>query len=153
MKTVDVKVKKISKTATLPTYGTEYSACMDLYADLIGSGYEDGEVLIGPHETIKIGTGLAFQPPEGYCALIYARSGLATKNGLAPANCVGVADCDYRGEYIVALHNNSRIGCIVHQGDRIAQIMFIPYNQVSLTECDELDDTQRGDGGFGSTGK
>lgn len=152
---IDVKIKRLSNTATMPTYGSEKSACMDLYADF---GVEAIRVpsmtsrAIHPHETLKIGCGFAFQPPDGYCGLIFARSGLATKSGLAPANKVGVADEDYRGEYIVALHNHTDETQFVHHGDRIAQLMFVPYEHANLIESTSLDDTSRGDGCFGSTG-
>jgi dUTP pyrophosphatase len=106
-----------------------------------------------PHTTVKIGTGWAIQPPEGYCGLIFARSGLATKEGLRPANCVGICDEDYTGEYIVALHNDTDVAQVIYHGERIAQLVFMPYEQVSLIEVEELDPTERGDGGFGHTGK
>ena len=155
-----VKIKRLFDTAIMPTYGSAKAACMDLYANL---GYHDAMTVSGlaqkpnfveipPHSTAKIGTGFAFQPPEGYCGLIFARSGLATKQGLAPANKVGVCDEDYTGEYIVALHNDTDSEQYVHHGDRIAQLMFVPYEQASLIEVDELGKTERGSGGFGSTG-
>lgn len=146
---IDVKIKRLSETAITPTYGSEKAACMDLYADLRGNCGQ----IIAPHETVKISSGFAFQPPEGYVGLIFARSGISTKQGLRPANCVGVCDEDYRGDYTVPLHNDShRLQSIAH-GDRIAQLMFIPYEQANLIEVDELDSTDRGEGGFGSTGK
>lgn len=144
---IDVKIKRLSETATLPTYGSKKAAAMDLYADCPNG------LAIQPHETVKIGTGFAIQPPEGYCALILARSGMATKQGLAPANKVGLCDEDYTGEYIVSLHNHSDIPQVVHHGDRIAQLMFVPYEQANLIEVEKLDETERGSGGFGSTGK
>ena len=157
---LDVKIKCLSGTAIMPTYGSAKAACMDLYANL---GYHDAMTVNGlakkpnfieipPHSTAKIGTGFAFQPPEGYCGLIFARSGLATKQGLAPANKVGVCDEDYTGEYIVALHNDTDDIQLVHHGDRIAQLMFVPYEQANLVEVNELGKTERGSGGFGSTG-
>ena len=157
---LDVKIKRLSDIAIMPTYGSAKAACMDLYANL---GFHDAMTVNGlakkpnfveiePHTTVKIGTGFAFQPPEGYCGLIFARSGLATKQGLAPANKVGVCDEDYTGEYIVALHNDTDETQFVHHGDRIAQLMFVPYEQASLIEVDTLDETERGSGGFGSTG-
>ena len=157
---LNVKIKRLSDTAFMPTYGSAKAACMDLYANL---GYHEARsvdgikdypnfVEIPPHSTVKIGTGFAFQPPEGYCGLIFARSGLATKQGLAPANKVGVCDEDYVGEYIVALHNDTDSEQYVHHGDRIAQLMFVPYEQANLIEVDTLDETERGSGGFGSTG-
>ena len=157
---LDVKIKRLSDIAIMPTYGSTKAACMDLDANL---GYHDAMTVNGlakkpnfveiePHTTVKIGTGFAFQPPEGYCGLIFARSGLATKQGLAPANKVGVCDEDYTGEYIVALHNDTDSEQYVHHGDRIAQLMFVPYEQANLIEVDTLDETERGSGGFGSTG-
>lgn len=161
METLNVKIKRLSDTAITPTYGSTQAAGMDLYADL---GYEfarttsgltqfPGVIDIEPHTTVKIGAGWAMQPPVGYCGLIFARSGLATKQGLRPANCVGLCDEDYRGEYIVPLHNDSDETQLIHHGDRIAQVVFVPYQQFALTEVDELDSTNRGAGGFGSTGK
>ena len=157
---LDVKIKRLSDIAIMPTYGSTKAACMDLYANI---GYHDAMTVNGleqrpayveipPHATVKISTGFAFQPPEGYCGLIFARSGLATKQGLAPANKVGVCDEDYTGEYIVALHNDTDETQFVHHGDRIAQLMFVPYEQASLIEVDNLNETERGSGGFGSTG-
>ena len=157
---LNVKIKRLFNTAFIPTYGSAKAACMDLYANL---GYHEARsvdgikdypnfVEIPPHSTVKIGTGFAFQPPEGYCGLIFARSGLATKQGLAPANKVGVCDEDYVGEYIVALHNDTDSEQYVHHGDRIAQLMFVPYEQANLIEVNTLDETERGSGGFGSTG-
>lgn len=156
---LNIKVKRLSETATLPTYGSTKAAGMDLYADLgyTQARYVDGlrpvpnYVTIRPHTTVKIGTGWAVQPPDGYCGLIFARSGLATKQGLRPANCVGLCDEDYTGEYIVAIHNDTDDDQIVHHGDRIAQLVFLPYEQAELYEVDELNDTARGCNGFGST--
>lgn len=157
---LNIKVKRLSETATLPTYGSTKAAGMDLYADLgyTQARYVDGlrpvpnYVTIRPHTTAKISTGWAIQPPEGYAGFIFARSGLATKRGLRPANCVGLCDEDYRGEYIVALHNDTDDDQIIHHGDRIAQLVFMPYEQAELIEVEELDETERGCGGFGSTG-
>lgn len=120
---------------------------MDLYADCAEP------VEVPAHGTVKFHTGFAFQPPAGYCALLLARSGLATKQGLAPANKVGLCDEDYRGEYVVVLHNHSDEPVFVSHGDRIAQLIFLPYEQAVLTEVSELDETERGAGGFGSTGR
>ena len=164
-----IKAKRLSDTAKLPTYGSERACCMDLYADLSDhcitlnpgvevrniSGNENGPIQrvgITPHSTIKIPTGWAFQPPEGYAGFIYARSGLATKNGLRPSNCVGVCDEDYSGEYIVAVHNDTDEYQFIHAGDRIAQLEFRPYEQAEFELVDELDKTERGLAGFGSTG-
>ena len=148
---IGVKAKRLSETAKMPTYGSNNSACADLYADFRDES--NATVAIPPHTTIKVGTGWAFQPPPQYCGLIFARSGLATKEGLRPANCVGVCDNDYTGEYVVALHNDSNETQYIKQGDRIAQLMFLPYIQSQFVEVDTLDDTERGSGGFGSTGK
>ena len=142
-----IDVKKINHAAILPTRGSEQAAGYDLYACI-----DEKEVVIKPGETKKIGTGLSFAVPEGYFGAIFARSGLAAK-GLRPANCVGVADSDYRGEYIVALHNDSSSNMTVSHGDRIAQLVVMPYLSVEFNETDELDSTARGTGGFGSTGK
>ena len=158
---IDVKIKRLSSTAIKPTYGSSKAAGMDLYANIgfTTAHYVDkvrtvpDSIHIAPHVTVKIGCGFAFQPPKGYAGYIYARSGLATKQHLRPGNCVGVADEDYRGEYIVSLFNDGDEDQIVHHGDRIAQLIFIPYEQANLTEVDELDITERGNGGFGSTGK
>ena len=141
-----VKVKKTDDRATLPTYGSEYAAGADLYALL------DAPVTIAPAETVLIHTGLSMEIPEGYAGLIYARSGLASKRGLAPANKVGVVDADYRGEIMVALHNHSDKAQTVEHGERIAQLVIAPFLSVSDEETDELSDTVRGTGGFGSTG-
>lgn len=141
-----VKVKKITPTAIMPERGSKYSAGYDLSADI------DKSILIRPQETVKIPTGLSFEVPEGYFGGIYARSGLATKQGLRPANAVGACDSDYRGEYIVALHNDSDTTRIIEPGQRIAQVIFQPYLVCELEEVDTLTQTQRGDGGFGSTG-
>ena len=143
---VQIKLKKLSDTAKIPTRGSEYAAGYDLYADIA----ED--VTIQPHTTAKIGTGLSIEIPDGYFGAVFARSGLASKQGLRPANCVGVCDSDYRGEYIVALHNDSETERVVNPGDRIAQLVIMPYLAVDFTEVSSLSDTQRGAGGFGSTG-
>lgn len=141
-----IKVKRLSNTVTLPEKGSKFSAGYDLSADI------NEPVLIRPGETVKIPTGLAFEVPEGYFGGIYARSGLATKQGLRPGNCTGIADSDYRGEYIVALHNDSGTTRIVEPGQRIAQIVFQPYLMCDLEDVDDLTETERGSGGFGSTG-
>lgn len=141
-----VKIVKLNERAKLPTKGSPMSAGYDLYACI------DKPVYIEPFETMKIPTGLAIQPPEGHFGAIFARSGIATKKGLRPANCVGVGDEDFLGEYIVALHNDSEIDQTVNPNDRIAQLVFIKYNNVQIEEVDSLDETERGMGGFGSTG-
>ncbi len=141
-----VNVKKLKNNAVLPTYGSVFAAGADLYA------CNEEEILIKPNETVMIGTGLAMEIPEGYAGLVYARSGLASKRGLAPANKVGVIDADYRGEIIVALHNHTNAEQTVAAGERIAQLVIAPVMQVDFTEAEELNDTVRGEGGFGSTG-
>ncbi len=143
-----VKIKKISENAIIPTYGTEFSAGADIYALI-----ESGSVTIGAGETKMINTGLAFAIPDGLVGLIVARSSLGTKRGLAPANKVGVIDSDYRGEVRVVLHNHSKEDQIIENGERIAQMLFVPYYSAQFEITDELDETIRGDGGFGSTGK
>lgn len=142
-----VTVKKLDERAVLPKYGSEYAAGADLYA------VADGEVEIAPGETKLVHTGLAMEIPEGYAGLIYARSGLASKKGLAPANKVGVVDADYRGEVMVALHNHSNATQKIDAGERIAQLVVAPFLKVDFEETEELSDTVRGAGGFGSTGK
>jgi len=142
-----VKIKKLDPAAQLPSYGTADAAGADLYALLSES------VVIQPGETVRIPTGLAMQIPQGYGGFLYARSGLATKKGLAPANKVGVIDADYRGEVIVALYNQSGEAQTVESGERIAQLVIAPYLRGEFCESAELDDTVRGAGGFGSTGK
>ena len=142
-----MNIKKLNENARIPTYGSEFAAGADLYACL------DADVTIAPAETLLIHTGLAMQIPEGLVGLIYARSGLASKKGLAPANKVGVIDSEYRGEILVALHNHGTIPQTISDGERIAQIVFAPYYAAEFSVVDELDDTTRGTGGFGSTGK
>lgn len=145
---VKVKFAKVKDGAIIPTCGSEKAAGWDLYA----CGIDDIAV-VHPKETVKIGTGLSIQPPKGYFGAIFARSGLATKQGLRPANCVGVCDEDYTGEYIVAIHNDSKMNQVIQNGDRIAQLVFLPYLDVEFEEVEALDETDRGAGGFGSTGK
>lgn len=141
-----VNIKKFNEKATVPTYGSEYAAGADLYACL------DGDVTVPAHATVVIPTGIALELPVGYAGLIYARSGLATKKGLAPANKVGVVDCDYRGEVKVALHNHGETAQTVAAGERIAQLVITPYVTAQFVLADELSQTVRGAGGFGSTG-
>ena len=142
-----LRIKKLDQRAITPTYGTEYSAGADLYALL------DEPTVIAAHSTKIINTGIAIEIPEGYCGLIFARSGIATKRHLAPANKVGVIDADYRGEVKVALHNHSSLDATVEPGERIAQLAVIPFLSATFEEVDELSDTVRGAGGFGSTGR
>lgn len=148
--TIKMKVnfKKLDKNAHAPTYGSEYAAGADIYA------LTNGEtVKFAPGETKMIHTGLAMEIPDGYAGLIYARSGIASKRGLAPANKVGVVDSDYRGEFMVSLHNHSESEQEIADGERIAQLVITPFLKADFNECDELSDTKRGSGGFGSTGK
>ena len=144
---MEIYMKRLTNTSKIPTRATSCSAGYDLYADIFEPK------LIPPHTTVKFGTGVAITPPEGTAGFIFARSGAATKRGLAPANKVGVADSDYTGEYIVALHNHSDYEQIVEPGERIAQLVFIPVVVGEMVEVDELSKTNRGEGGFGSTGK
>ena len=144
---VTIRFRRVSALARIPTRGSEKAAGYDLYAAL------DQPVVIEPHKTVKIDTGLQFEIPDGYFAAIYARSGIAAREGLRPANCTGVCDSDYRGNYIVALHNDSDTVRTVEPGERIAQMVVLPYLSVSFEESKELSGTERGEGGFGSTGK
>lgn len=141
---MDISVKRVNESAILPTQANPGDAGWDLYSN--------GEYVIHQHETVKVGTGISVALPDYTFGAIYARSGLATKQGLRPANCVGVCDCKYRGEYIVALYNDSDEIRFVHYGDRIAQLIVQPFVPVTLKEADELDETERGEGGFGSSG-
>lgn len=142
----DVRIKKLRENAVVPTYGSEFAAGADLYAAI------DEAVTINPNETKLIPTGLAMEIPTGYAGLVYARSGLASKRGLAPANKVGVIDSDYRGEVMVALHNHGTKAQTIEMGERIAQMVIAPYVTANFILSDSLDDTVRGEGGFGSTG-
>ena len=142
-----MKIKKLNERATVPTYGTDFAAGADLYS------CEEGEITIAPGETRFVHTGIALEIPQGYVGLVYARSGLSTKRGLAPANKVGVIDCDYRGEIMVALYNHSSVAQTLAVGERVAQIVFTKYDTAEFEVVDELDSTERGAGGFGSTGR
>ena len=144
--TAPVSVQLLDPRAKLPAYGSADAAGADLYV------LTDGPVAIAPGETVLLHTGLAVAIPQGYVGLVYARSGLATKRGLAPANKVGVIDADYRGEVRVALHNHGSVPQVVEDGDRVAQLVIVPYLTAQLIPAEELDDTGRGAGGFGSTG-
>ena len=141
------RVKKLKDKAILPTYGSVEAAGADLYACL------DNDIVIAPGESMFIPTGLAMEVPKGCAGLIYARSGLACKRGLAPANKVGVVDSDYRGEFMVVLHNHGNDAQTVCHGERIAQLVITPVLTPAYEEVEDLSDTQRSDGGFGSTGK
>lgn len=147
MLTEKIAVKKLRDDAVMPTYGSEYAAGADLYSCI------DDIVEFEPGETKMIPTGIAMEIPVGYAGLIYARSGLATKKGLAPANKVGVVDADYRGEIMVSLHNHSTEKKSIEPKERIAQLVITPYLTALFEETDELSDTVRGEGGFGSTGR
>ena len=142
-----ILIKKLRPDAVIPASGSAYAAGYDLCACI------DAPVVIPPHAAAKIGTGLSLAVPEGYFGAVFARSGLATKQGLRPANCVGVCDSDYRGEYIVALYNDSAEPRTVQPGDRIAQLVILPCMTAEFEETEALPDTVRGAGGFGSTGK
>ena len=142
-----IKVRKLKENAILPTYGSAEAAGADLYACL------EEDVTIAPGQTAFIPTGLSMMIPVGTAGLIYARSGMACKRGLAPANKVGVIDSDYRGEFIVVLHNHGTEVQTVSHGERIAQLLITPVFTPGFTEVEELTESQRGAGGFGSTGK
>ena len=144
---MNAKIKKLRDDAIIPIRANMGAAGYDLFAC-----FDANSVDIAPHETVKIGTGLAIQPPKNTFGAIFARSGLATKQGLRPSNCVGVCDEDFNGEYIVALYNDSNETRTIHSGQRIAQLVFIPYVSVEFEEVTELDETDRGICGFGSTG-
>ena len=145
---MELKIKKLHPAAILPTYGSAGAAGADLYA------LPEGDpITINPGETVFIHTGLSMAIPEGYVGLNFARSGLASKRGLAPANKVGVIDSDYRGELMVALHNHGDIPQTVEPGERVAQMVIAPVLTPEIVEVDELSDTKRGEGGFGSTGR
>lgn len=143
---MNIKYKVLNELAKEPTRGSEYAAGYDLYAAT------DREISLFPHTTQLIGTGLAFELPDGYFGAVYARSGLASKKGLRPANCVGVVDSDYRGEVMVALHNDSDHIMTIDAGERIAQLVLMPYVNMTFEQVEELNTTNRGEGGFGSTG-
>ena len=141
-----IEIKKLNDNAIIPKYGTQNSAGADLYALI------DGTVTINPGESVLVRTGIAMAIPHGLVGLVFGRSGMASKRGLAPANKVGVIDSDYRGEIMVCLHNHGNVAQTVENGERIAQISFLPYYAAEFYEVDELDKTDRGEGGFGSTG-
>ena len=149
---LELKFKRLTDTMTVPTKAHETDACFDLYADTLSFRY-DGEIQIAPHETVKVPTGFATNIPHGYWAAVFARSGLATKQSLRPANCVAVIDEPYTGEWFIPLHNDSNDIKVIKHGDRIAQFTLLPYFDTRFIEVDELDATDRGDGGFGSSGK
>ena len=142
-----INIKRLSETARLPERGSEYAAGYDLFADL------DGDVEIPPHTTYMVNTGVAMEIPEGYWGGVFARSGLSAKENLRPANCVGVVDADYRGPICVALHNDGDVVRTITPGQKIAQMVVVPFFSVEFEEVAELSETVRGAGGFGSTGK
>lgn len=142
-----ISVKKLHPKAVLPTYGSQEAAGADLYACL------DEDVTIAPGETVFVPTGIALEVPKGCAGLVYARSSLGSKRGLAPANKVGVIDSDYRGQVMVALHNHGAVSQTVQPGERVAQLLITPVYTPGFREAEELTDTDRGSGGFGSTGK
>lgn len=144
---MNIQLKKLSESALLPVRGSEYAAGYDLFSDI------DSDVSIAPHETKLIGTGISVAIPDGYFGGIYARSGLSTKEGLRPANCTGVIDSDYRGEIKVPVHNDSNEIRVISPNQKIAQMIIQPFLSVEFEEVDSLDDTERGNNGFGSTGK
>lgn len=142
-----IRVKRVSVSAVIPSYGSEFAAGCDLYADI------PEETVIEPHKTVMVDTGLQFELPEGHFAGIFARSGLAARESLRPANCVGICDSDYRGNYIVAIHNDGDVPRVIKPHEKIAQMVVMAYIPLEFEEADELSDTSRGAGGFGSTGK
>ena len=146
MDAANINIKILNSLATIPTRGSEEAAGYDLYAAI------QAPIFLAPHSTTKIGTGLSFELPQGTFGAIFPRSGIATKQGLRPANCVGVCDSDYRGEYIVAIHNDSNFTQVINPRDRIAQLILLPYISMTFNIVDELSETERGEGGFGSTG-
>ena len=141
-----IRIKLLRKTSKMPTYGSEHAAGADIYADI------DSDIIILPHETVMIPSGFAIEIPVGYAGFVYPRSGMASKRGLASANKVGVIDSDYRGEVIVALHNHSSSPAVLSPGERIAQLIIAPVFTPGFELSEELSDTARGTGGFGSTG-
>lgn len=169
---LDLKIQRLTNTAKLPTKAHDTDACFDIYADIpdatyeycgesfvdypstwdIKSCYSGSGIAIRPHQTALIPTGFATEIPHGFWGAIFARSGLASKQGLRPAQGVPVIDEPYRGQWMIPLHNDSEETRIIHHGDRICQFMLLPYFQTTITEVDELDSTDRGEGGFGSTG-
>ena len=155
---LNLKIKLLSPTAKIPTKAHPTDACFDIYADILGMEMKEGDtvydsIVIPPHETVKIPSGFATEIPSGYWGAIFARSGLASKQGLRPAQGVPVIDEPYTGNWIIPLHNDTNVPQTVHHGDRIAQFTLLPYYPTVLTEVTELAETDRGAGGFGSTGK
>ena len=144
---MEIKIKRLNKRAKIPTFGTEFSAGADLYCA------EEHEISVCSGQKCSIGTGISMEIPEGYVGLVFARSGLACKYGLRLCNSVGVIDADYRGEIKVVLHNDSEYVREIKPGERVAQMIIMPYPKVSFIEVEELSDTVRGESGFGGTGR
>ena len=144
---MEIKIKRLNERAHIPTFGTEFSAGADLYCA------EEHEISVCSGQKCSIGTGISMEIPEGYVGLVFARSGLACKNGLRLCNSVGVIDADYRGEIKVVLHNDSEYVREIKPGERVAQMIVMPYPKVSFIEVEELSDTVRGKSGFGGTGR
>ena len=144
---MEIKIKRLNKRAKIPTFGTEFSAGADLYCA------EEHEISVCSGQKCSIGTGISMEIPEGYVGLVFARSGLACKNGLRLCNSVGVIDADYRGEIKVVLHNDSEYVREIKPGERVAQMIIMPYPKVSFIEVEDLSDTVRGESGFGGTGR
>lgn len=141
-----LNIKRLTETAKIPTRGSDMAAGYDLYADT------DTQIAIPPHETVMVSTGITIEIPEGYFGAIFARSGMARDRGLRPANCVGVVDPDYRGAWMIAVHNDTDQPKVVEAGERIAQMVVMPFLSIDFQEVEELTETKRGSGGFGSTG-
>ncbi len=152
---IPMRVKRLYPNSKIPTRGSDYAAGYDLYAKnvFLDDDSADYELQVLPGKTLKVGTGIAVELPKGTFGAIYARSGLGINHGIVPANCVGIIDEDYRGEIVVALHNHSDKPFFFKFGDRIAQLIIQPYIAADVNVVDELSDTDRGNGGFGSTGK
>lgn len=144
---MEIKIKRLNERAKIPTFGTEFSAGADLYCA------EEHETSVCSGQKCSIGTGISMEIPEGYVGLVFARSGLACKDGLRLCNSVGVIDADYRGEIKVVLHNDSEYVREIKPGERVAQMIVMPYPKVSFIEVEELSDTVRGKSGFGGTGR
>lgn len=144
---MDIKIKKVRENAIIPTRGSEQAAGYDLYACI------DSPIEIEAHCTVKINTGICIEIPHGYFGAIFPRSGIASKQGLRMANCVAVIDEDYRGEWILPIHNDGHIIKTINPKDRVAQLVVLPYKEINFLEVSELSETDRGDGGFGSTGR
>lgn len=151
-----LQINKVYEDATIPTRGSDKSAGYDLYAYIKGENKSREcatSFYINPHETVMVHSGIRAAIPDGYFGAVFARSGIAKKHGLRPANCVGVIDADYRGEIMIALHNDTDVMQLVSDGDRVAQLVIIPYATVEFDEVEDLTETDRGSGGFGSTGE